>query len=315
MQIVYQDPYESLDPRFRVRATDRGAAPGPRPRLEARSGASEVARRARARGPDAAGALPRPLPARALGRPAPARRDRREPRARPRAARRRRARLDARRLGARGDPLAPRRAAATTASAMLMITHDLSTAAHYADRIAVMYLGRIVEEGPTREVDREPAAPVHARAPLRRAEARPARPRATRRSCAARRRTRSTSRPAAASTPAARWRSRSARPSIPSSGGRRRAGIQSTSPPASGSSSPPPDKEGDHGRHVGDRLEVDPFVHPVQVLAGRPVADRLALEETKIGRRARGSGRGRPPRTSSWQSPSRRTNGLSGSKE
>src|SRR5947207_15868287 len=27
---------------------------------------------------------------------------------------------------------------------ILMITHDLSTAAHYADRIAVMYLGRIV---------------------------------------------------------------------------------------------------------------------------------------------------------------------------
>jgi ABC-type glutathione transport system ATPase component len=40
-----------------------------------------------------------------------------------------------------------------------MIRHDLSTAARFADRIAVMYLGRIVEEGPAaavadcREVD------------------------------------------------------------------------------------------------------------------------------------------------------------------
>jgi peptide/nickel transport system ATP-binding protein len=35
---------------------------------------------------------------------------------------------------------------------ILMITHDLSTAARFADRIAVMYLGRIVEEGPAAEV-------------------------------------------------------------------------------------------------------------------------------------------------------------------
>jgi oligopeptide/dipeptide ABC transporter ATP-binding protein len=42
---------------------------------------------------------------------------------------------------------------------ILMITHDLSTAAHYADRIAVMYLGRIVEEGPALEVVRNPQHP------------------------------------------------------------------------------------------------------------------------------------------------------------
>jgi peptide/nickel transport system ATP-binding protein len=42
---------------------------------------------------------------------------------------------------------------------ILMITHDLSTAAHFADRIAVMYLGRIVEEGPAREVVNNPKHP------------------------------------------------------------------------------------------------------------------------------------------------------------
>jgi peptide/nickel transport system ATP-binding protein len=43
--------------------------------------------------------------------------------------------------------------------AVLMITHDLSTAAHFADDIAVMYLGRIVELGPAREVVRNPRHP------------------------------------------------------------------------------------------------------------------------------------------------------------
>jgi oligopeptide/dipeptide ABC transporter ATP-binding protein len=42
---------------------------------------------------------------------------------------------------------------------ILMITHDLSTAAHFANRIAVMYLGRIVEDGPAREVVRNPQHP------------------------------------------------------------------------------------------------------------------------------------------------------------
>lgn len=43
--------------------------------------------------------------------------------------------------------------------AILMITHDLSTAAHFADRIAVMYLGRIVEEGPARQIVQNPQHP------------------------------------------------------------------------------------------------------------------------------------------------------------
>jgi oligopeptide/dipeptide ABC transporter ATP-binding protein len=43
--------------------------------------------------------------------------------------------------------------------AVVMITHDLSTVAAYADRIAIMYLGRIVEYGPTREVLANPRHP------------------------------------------------------------------------------------------------------------------------------------------------------------
>jgi peptide/nickel transport system ATP-binding protein len=42
---------------------------------------------------------------------------------------------------------------------ILMITHDLSTAAHFADKIAVMYLGRIVEHGTASEVVRNPQHP------------------------------------------------------------------------------------------------------------------------------------------------------------
>jgi oligopeptide/dipeptide ABC transporter ATP-binding protein len=43
--------------------------------------------------------------------------------------------------------------------AILMITHDLSTAALFADRIAVMYLGRIVEQGAARDVVDNPQHP------------------------------------------------------------------------------------------------------------------------------------------------------------
>jgi len=43
--------------------------------------------------------------------------------------------------------------------AILMITHDLSTAAYYADHIAVMYLGTIVEHGTAQEVVRHAQHP------------------------------------------------------------------------------------------------------------------------------------------------------------
>jgi oligopeptide/dipeptide ABC transporter ATP-binding protein len=47
----------------------------------------------------------------------------------------------------------------TSRLGIVMITHDLSTAARFADRIAVMYLGRIVEEGAAAEVVRDARHP------------------------------------------------------------------------------------------------------------------------------------------------------------
>jgi oligopeptide/dipeptide ABC transporter ATP-binding protein len=42
---------------------------------------------------------------------------------------------------------------------ILFITHDLGTVGHFADRLAVMYLGRIVEIGTTAEVLKDPQHP------------------------------------------------------------------------------------------------------------------------------------------------------------
>ena len=51
--------------------------------------------------------------------------------------------------------------------AVLFVTHDLAAARIVADRIAVMYLGRIVEIGPAGEVVAEPGTPIPRRSSRR----------------------------------------------------------------------------------------------------------------------------------------------------
>jgi peptide/nickel transport system ATP-binding protein len=151
MQLVYQDPYESLDPRLRVRATVE------EPLLIHGLGGSKTERAERVREALVKAELSPPelfldrYPHELSG------------------GQRQRVAIAA------GLVLEPRLLVADEPVSMLdvsvragvlrlldglrraglgilMITHDLSTAARFADRIAVMYLGRIVEEGPAREI-------------------------------------------------------------------------------------------------------------------------------------------------------------------
>jgi oligopeptide/dipeptide ABC transporter ATP-binding protein len=157
MQIVYQDPYESLDPRLRVRATveEPLLIHGIGSKTERASLARDALARAGLSPPElylerfphqlSGGQRQRVAIAAALV-------------------------LDPQLLVAdepvsmldvsvRAGVLRLLEELKAGGLGILMITHDLSTAARFADRIAVMYLGRIVEEGPAGEVVRNPQHP------------------------------------------------------------------------------------------------------------------------------------------------------------
>jgi peptide/nickel transport system ATP-binding protein len=158
MQIVYQDPYESLDPRLRVRATVE------EPLLIHRIGRSKEERASLVHNAlERAGLSPPELflerfPHQLSGGQ------------RQRVAIAAALVLDPQLLVAdepvsmldvsvRAGVLRLLEDLKATGLGILMITHDLSTAARFADRIAVMYLGRIVEEGPAGDVVGNPQHP------------------------------------------------------------------------------------------------------------------------------------------------------------
>jgi oligopeptide/dipeptide ABC transporter ATP-binding protein len=157
-QLIFQDPYESLDPRFRVRATVE------EPLLVHGEGGGRAEREQRVRGAlTRAGLTPPELflnrfPHELSG------------------GQRQRVAIAASLVlnpellvadepvsmldvSVRAGILSLLDELRRSGLGILMITHDLSTAAHFADRIAVMYLGRIVEEGPAREVITNPKHP------------------------------------------------------------------------------------------------------------------------------------------------------------
>jgi oligopeptide/dipeptide ABC transporter ATP-binding protein len=157
MQIIYQDPYESLDPRFRVAATV--AEPLVIHRIGSRAERRDVVRSALERVGLAPAELfadrfPHELSGGQRQRVAIAASLVLEPELL--VADEPVSMLD---VSVRAGILAILNELRDRGLGVLMITHDLSTAARFADRICVMYLGRIVEEGPARRVIESPRHP------------------------------------------------------------------------------------------------------------------------------------------------------------
>ena len=172
VQMVYQDPTGALNPRQTIYDS---VAEGLRIHKVPGDEEELVCPRAFARGPAPARAVLPAVPPRAVGRTASARRDRRRARAGAARDRGRRTGVEPRCVGARRDP-APAAAAASASRSIsiLIVTHDLGLAWTIADRVAVMYLGRIVEVGPTQQVLTQPSHPYTQRAARRGARRREA---------------------------------------------------------------------------------------------------------------------------------------------
>ena len=158
MQMIYQDPYESLDPRFTVRDTVQEPLLVHAKRLNAREREQRIASALETVGLTPSESYfdryPHELSGGQRQRVAIASALVINPRLL--IADEPVSMLD---VSVRAGILELLREQCETGLGMIMITHDLATAAHFADRIAVMYLGRIIEEGPVDEVVRNPKHP------------------------------------------------------------------------------------------------------------------------------------------------------------
>jgi oligopeptide/dipeptide ABC transporter ATP-binding protein len=157
LQIIYQDPYESLDPRFRVQATveEPLVIHGLGSKAERQTEVLRALKQAGLDPPDLfADRYPHELSGGQRQRVAIAASLVLNPDVL--VADEPVSMLD---VSVRAGVLAILSELRKSGLAILMITHDLSTAAHFADRIAVMYLGRIVEEGPARQIIDNPQHP------------------------------------------------------------------------------------------------------------------------------------------------------------
>ena len=218
--MVFQDPYSSLNPRLTVAACCTNCcgctSMVPRAEVDAYSQRADRAGRADRR---RAGRLP----AAVLRRPAAAGGHRPGPGAEAGPAGGRRAGLGAGRQRA-GHHLEPAPGPALRASGLtlLLISHNLAVVRHLCDRVAVMYLGRIIEVAPTEQLYSGPAAtPTPAGCWPRSRGWTPGR-RGAPRPSAATRPAHCGSRPAAGSAPAARWPPGRCEQRGPGAAGRRR---------------------------------------------------------------------------------------------
>ena len=157
LQMVFQDPYSSLDPRMTIGASIAEAIPRGLSRDASGATRSRACSNSSTSTPTRAQAYPAQLSGGQRQRVALAR----ALAGRPEVHHRRRDHLRARRVDPGRGAQPGARTAARARLSMLFISHNLAVVRYVASSVAVMYRGRIVEQGPTAQVLDAARAPLH----------------------------------------------------------------------------------------------------------------------------------------------------------